>query len=155
MRPLTAALIAVLLAACSGSSGPTIPKDATIALDREPVVLPNAYVGTEQTETLQVINQGRGSLTVTAVKLQASDGGTLALIDGGGVFSAPQFSDALPATVAALSSGFVSFTYKPNKKGTSTASLVIESNAPARPELTTSVSACAVAVDGGDLDGGC
>jgi len=148
------ALLALALSACSGSSGPEIPREATIALDREPVVLPAAYVGTEQSETLQVLNQGRNALTVSNVRLYASDGGTLRGLDAGGVFSAAEFSAPLPADVAGLSSGFVRFSYKPRRAGRDAALLVIESNAPKRPRVETTVSACGVALDGG-LDSGC
>ncbi len=156
MRRIAFAALTALAfaAACGGASGPNIPQDATIALDREPIVLPAAYIGTEQNESLQIINQGRNALTVSNVRLAAADGGTLVYTDGGGVFSAASFSAPLPAQVPGLSAGFVAFTFKPTKPGISSALLVIDSNAPARGHLEVPVTACAVGLDAG-VDAGC
>jgi hypothetical protein len=154
MRHIAAALFATAAAACAGSSGPNIPQDSTISLDREPAVLPAAYVGTEQNESLQVLNQGRHPLTITSIRLAAPDGGTLATIDHGGVFGAPAFSDALPAQVPGLGAGFIGFSYRPSKPGASAAKLIIESDSPSRPHLEVDVTACGVGVDGG-MDAGC
>ena len=138
------------LAACAGPAGSPYPQDAVIALDREPVVLPAAYLGTEQTESLQILNQGRHPLTVTSVRLAAPDGGTL----GSSAFSQAVFSASLPAQVPGLSAGFIAFTFKPTSPGKVAARIVVESDAPARPRLEADVSACAVALDGG-VDSGC
>ena len=151
--PAITALALFAFAACAGASGPNIPQDATIALDREPVTTA-AYVGTTQSISLQVINQGRHALTISSVALLAADGGSSPLLDGGGPFSSPQFSDPLPAQVPGLGTSFVSITYKPNKPGRTTAVLSIESDAKARPHLMAEVSGCAVALDAG-VDSGC
>jgi hypothetical protein len=153
------ALLAALGAACAGSSGPAVPQDATLVLDLEPpdggtINFPSAFVGTEQTETIQVMNQGRKTLTVSSVALAGADGGAIQYLDGGGVFSAPEFSDAMPAGITGLDAGFIRFTYKPTKPGRSSAVLLIESDAPARPHVAAPISACAVAVDAG-ADAGC
>jgi hypothetical protein len=150
LRVSIAALLALAaVAACKGSTGPNVPPDATIALDREPIALPAAYVGTQQSETVQVLNEGRHVLTISSVSLVGADGGALDRS-----FGAASYSDPLPAQVAGLGTGFIAFAYQPTKAGKTAAKLLIESDAPARPHLAVDVTACAVAVDAGP-DGGC
>jgi hypothetical protein len=153
MRITLAALAAVLVAvACGSTTDPAVPAAPTIALDREPVALPAAYVGTTQQESLQVLNQGRGGLIITKVELVSTDGTPLPAVGSGGVFTTPEFSSPLPATIAGLDNGFVRFQFKPDAPGKHDAKLVIESNATLRPKLEIPVSACGVTPG---IDGGC
>lgn len=147
---LVAALATVLGAACGAKS--TTPTTAVIALDREPIVLNAAYVGTQQSETLQILNQGRGTLTVKGVQLQAPGGGAL---PGGTPLANLTTSDPLPAAVAGLGATFVRFTYAPKVAGRTSAQLVIDSDDPARPHIVTPLSACAVQLDGGGASCAC
>jgi len=154
-----ALLTAAAIAACSGSSGPNIPDLATLSLDRElpdggAIVLPSAFVGTEQSETIQVMNGGRHVLRITGLSLTATDGGPLKFIDGGGVFSAPEFAGGVPGSIGGLDAGFVRFNFRPSKAGRNDALLVIDNDSTGRPHVVAPVSACGVAVDGG-ADGGC
>ncbi len=162
-RTLLALTAFAATAACSGSSGPNIPQDAVISIDLQPALpdggygainLAAAYVGSEQTETLQVLNGGRHALNISGVRLAAIDGGALNYLDAGGVFGAAQYSDPLPAVIPGLDAGFVVFTYKPNKPGKSVAKLVVDSDAPARGHLEAEIDTCAIAIDAG-VDAGC
>ncbi|HUJ27874.1 MAG TPA: hypothetical protein VLW85_17740 [Myxococcales bacterium] len=147
-------IVALCLAACSGTKDP-VPAEQTIALDREPVTLPAAFVGTVQTESLQILNQGRADLTVTAVSLSELDGGPLPGADAGGfdppliAVDAGTISDPLPVKIGGLGAGFVQFSWGPKKAGQRTVQLTIDSDAPARPHIVTTVSGCAVPADGG------
>lgn len=154
------ATVLVMAAGCSaGSNLPVVSEQAVIALDREPVQLPAAYVGTAQSESLQILNQGRGQLTITAIRLVSLDGGALPGSAAGGAFDQPlvavdagTVSDALPVQLGGLQTGFVQFNFAPHTAGRREAMLVIESDAPGRPHLTTTVSACAVNLDGGSCN---
>ena len=155
----SAAVLATAFAACSGSSGPNIPDNAVISLDRElpdggTIVLPSAFVGSEQTETIQVMNTGRAPLHITGLSMTALDGGAIKVIDGGGVFSAPEFSEGVPGTVGGLDAGFVRFNFRPGKAGRNDALIVIDNDSTGQPHIVAPVSACRVAVDGG-ADAGC
>jgi len=156
MKPLACA--ALLLTACSGGSGPDISEEPVIALDRNPIDV-SAYVGTVSPVSLQILNQGRGTLTVSSVKLVALDGGALAALDAGGVFDQPLVAvdggaAAVPPAVqiAGLQTGFVQFNYEPQSAGAAQALLVIVSDAPDSGTLTAAVNACAAAADGGACD---
>ena len=157
MKIIFAAAV-VALTGCGGSTPAVVP-EAVIALDRDPVLVAAAYLGTSQNVSLQILNQGRGTLTVTAIKLELPDGGALPGLDGGGVFDQPlvavdagTISDPLPVQIGGLQTGFVQFTYAPRSAGKFTALLAIESDAPLKPHFTTLVSACAVKLDGGSCN---
>jgi hypothetical protein len=162
-------LIAVLAlaVACSGTAD-KVPAQQTIALDREPVDIGSAFVGTVQNESLQILNQGRAGLTITKISLTQLDGGVLSNAAAGG-FDQPSIgtgSDAggLPITIGGLDAGFVQFNWGPKSRGTKTAQLSISSDDPTLPLLVTTVTGCAVPADGGPSgcvcadagpDGGC
>jgi|GEM_PF-1527818 len=158
MKLLIAAAL-MSLVGCGGTSAPAVSQDAVIALDRDPVQVAAAYVGTSQNVSLQILNQGRNTLTVTSIKLELPDGGPLAGISAGGVFDQPlvavdagTLSDQLPVQIGGLQAGFVQFTYAPRGPGKSTALLAIESDAKLNPHFTTIVTACAVKLDGGSCN---
>ena len=161
--PAAAVLAAAVAVACSSSDGPNIPQDATIAIDLQPaltdggyapILLPAAFVGTTQTTTLQILNNGRHALTVSNLQLAAADGGPLKFTDAGGVFTSPTITPPIPAVIGGLDAGFVQFSFVPNKAGKVTARLIVDSDAPARPHIAAEVDACGVAVDAG-ADAGC
>jgi hypothetical protein len=159
-------VIVVAVAACSNAAD-TVPAQQTIGVDRSPVVLPNAYMGTVQKESLQILNHGRTDLTITSITLTQLDGGTLPNAAHGG-FDSPLVavdagvdSDPLPVKIGGLGTGFVQFAWGPKTNGEATAKLTIQSNDPSNPVLTTTVAGCAVPTDGGPgncvcpFDGGC
>jgi hypothetical protein len=146
--------VTLLLAACSGTSDPAAATQ-TIALDREPVDIGAAFVGTVQNESLQIINQGRANLTISSIKLTQPDGGVLPNAANGGfdqpLLAADGGSASLPVVIGGLGAGFVQFNWGPKTKGTKVAQLSIASDDPARPLLVTTVTGCAVpaGADGG------
>jgi hypothetical protein len=167
------AAVAVLaaVASCSGSSGPSIPTQAVISIDLElidggTIMLPAAFTGTVQNESMQILNGGRATLTVNGVKVALADGGTP---PGNFAFSQPSVtvdggSNSLPVQIGGIGSllggeqpsAFVEFAYSPSKAGRTDATLVVDSDAPARGHLVVGFSACAVALDAGlQADGGC
>jgi hypothetical protein len=159
-------LLVLALAACSNAAD-TVPAAQTIALDRNPVLLPNAYVTTVQKESLQILNKGRADLTITSITLTQLDGGTLQSASKGG-FDAPLVavdagvaSDPMPVKIRALGAGFVQFSWGPKNNGEATALLTVKSDDPANPTLTAEVAGCAVPLDGGSgncvcpFDAGC
>jgi hypothetical protein len=163
---MKALFLLLAVAACS-SSKDTVPAQQTIALDRSPIVLPNAYVSTVQKESLQILNKGRADLTITSIKLTTASGSSLPPASQGG-FDAPLIavdagvaSDPLPVKIGALGTGFVQFSWGPKANGEAVAKLTIESDDPATPEYTTQVAGCAVPTDGGSgncvcpFDAGC
>jgi hypothetical protein len=163
-------LFVIALAAACSNSGDKFAAQQTITLDRDPVGLGNAFVGTVQSESLQIINQGRADLTITSIKLTQLDGGAIPSAANGG-FDAPQVavdagsvSDPLPVKIGGTNTGFVQFNWGPKSPGTKTAQLTISSDDPAKPVLITTVTGCAVPTDGGPSgcvcadagpDGGC
>ena len=161
-----AAAVATLAAGACGGTTDTVPAQAVLLIDRELpdggiIYQPAAFVGTEQNESFQLLNQGRATLTITAVSLKLADGGTpgsgfpftqpVLAVDAGAV------SDPLPVKVGGIGSlkageqpgAFLQFSYKPSAAGRTNALLVIDSDAPARPHVTATISACAVQADGG------
>ncbi len=170
-RPLAALLtvaaaLATLAAGACGGTTDTVPAEAVLQLDRELpdggiIYQPAAFVGTEQNESFQIFNQGRATLTITAVSLRLADGGApgasfpftqpILAVDAGAT------SDPLPVKVGGIGSlkagelpaAFLQFSYQPKAAGRTNALLVIDSDAPARPHVTATISACAVQADGG------
>ena len=146
--------IALAAAACSGTAD-KVPANQTIALDREPVDIGAAFVGTVQNESLQIINQGRATLTINSIKLTQPDGGVIPNAAAGG-FDQPLIaadggtsSTALPLKIGGLGAGFVQFNWGPKTRGTKVAQLSIASDDPSLPLLVTTVTGCAVPTDGG------
>ncbi|MBS2021304.1 MAG: hypothetical protein JST92_02770 [Deltaproteobacteria bacterium] len=153
---IAASAIAIPLACSDG--GDTVPADPTILLDREDVEIA-AYVKTKQNVSLQILNKGRGALTVSDVHLELPDGGAL---PGNSVFSQPivavdagSLSDPLPIVIGGLGTGFVQFSYSPQTPGKSSARMVVKSNAPARAEIDVPVNGCATNTDGGGATCAC
>jgi hypothetical protein len=158
--PCSALLLGVAIGACTPDTGPGFPDQAVITLDRElldggTVVLPAAFTGTTQSETMQIVNGGRATLTVSAVKLLLSDGGTP---PAGFPFSQPAVAvdagspgDPFPVQVGGLGTGFLQFTFAPRHAGRTSAMLNVDSDAPARPHIAVQLTAlaCAVGTDGG------
>jgi hypothetical protein len=147
-------LIALAAVACSGTAD-KVPATQTIALDREPVDIGAAFVGTVQNESLQILNQGRADLTINSVVLTQPDGGVLPNAAAGG-FDQPLIAadggtsaSSLPLKVGGLGAAFVQFNWGPKSAGTKTAQLTISSDDPAQPLLVTTVTGCAVPTDGG------
>lgn len=126
-------VLALALAACA----PVEERAPQIALDREPVALASAWVGTRQQQTVQLVNVGDAPLTVTAVSLA-----------GGSAWSNAEVSPPLPATLAPKEAAFVRFSFAPTDAGPAQAKLVVESDAQERPRIETSVTACGIRTDG-------
>ena len=170
-RPLAALLtaavaLATLSAGACGGTTDTVPAEAVLVIDRElpdggVIFLPAAFSGTEQSEAFQILNQGRATLTISGVSLKLADGGApgasfpfsqpVLAVDAGAI------SDPLPVKVGGIGSlkagelpgAFLQFTYSPKAPGRTQALLVIDSDAPARPRVTATISACAAQADGG------
>jgi hypothetical protein len=145
-------VLALATAACGGTTDP-VQATQKIALDRDPVELGNAFIGTVQSESLQVMNQGRGNLTISSVKLTQPDGGVLPNAAAGG-FDQPLISvdggpASLPVVIGGLGAGFLQFNWAPKTRGNKAAQLSIASDDPSLPLLVTAVTGCAFPTDGG------
>jgi hypothetical protein len=145
--------IALIAVACGGTAD-KVPASQTIALDRNPVDIGAAFVGTVQNESLQILNQGRADLTISSIKLSQPDGGVLPNAASGG-FDQPLVAadggtqGVLPLKVSGLGAAFIQFNWGPKSRGTKVAQLSIASDDPLQPVLVTSVTGCAVPTDGG------
>ncbi|HEX4385545.1 MAG TPA: hypothetical protein VH083_21440 [Myxococcales bacterium] len=146
-------VLALAAAACGGTSD-SVQATQKIALDREPFDMGGAFVGSVQSESLQIINQGRANLTISSIKLTQPDGGVLPNAAAGG-FDQPQLAadggtaGSLPVVIGGLGTGFVQFNWGPKSKGNKVAQLSIASDDPTLPLLVTTVTGCAVPIDGG------